>query len=366
MMIEALTRPAVSLLAAVLLLVGFAIQSESDPVSEDADHATLRIEMDPLTVDIPAGVDLIPDLLYAERAGRALHLDLYRPQATAERLPVVVYIHGGGWRSGSKQQPPIVELAAEGYALVSIEYRLSDEAVFPAQLDDCREALRWLRTHADEWSLDPDRIGVCGFSSGGHLAALLGVNSPQDPHEAALTRVQAVADFFGPTDLLTLSRDNTDNEGRFTVDVFSPEALLLGTSPQSDPERARSASPMSYVEAGRQYPPFYILHGHADNVVPWRQSYRFALALRKCGADVTYHSPESGHQSVLLSQQIDDLCAFFDQALAPGKSLVPSESPAAPEIRLSQHALDSGRDAVRHKPRRKRSIILPPMPPAAS
>jgi|GEM_PF-3208471 len=360
-MLEALTRPTVSLLLAMLFLIGFACCSVQTDQAEEDDRPALRITLDPPPFTIPLGVEHVRDLVYAERPTGPLRLDLYRSTKMQTPQPVIVFIHGGGWRSGSKAEPPIVELAANGFAVVSIDYRLSDEAIFPAPLDDCRDAIKWLRTHAQEWRLDPGQIGVCGISSGGHLAALLGVAAPVDPQEAELTRVQAVADFSGPTDLLTLSSPSGDSQAAARADLFAPESLLLGALPQSSPELARTASPLHQVQPGQAYPPFFITHGHADAVVPWRQSYHFAIKLQQCGGMVRYDSYASGHPSVLLPQQVDELCLFFDEAFA-----LRDGSDVPPAMQLTQRGTTPGSDGARHKPRRKRNAAGTVNRPAAS
>lgn len=326
-MLETLTRPMISLTLGGVLLALFASQFEAVESLAEPERPSVRIMVEPTVVGLPRGVRLDRDLVFSEPATGPLRLDLYRPEALSEPVPVIVYIHGGGWRSGDKNSPAILELTGKGYALASIEYRLSDQAVFPAQLDDCREAIRWLRQHATQWSLNPQRIGVCGVSAGGHLAALLGVTAPHDPRDAELTRVQAVADFFGPTDLLSLSEPDVEDSSTriFSADAFSPEALLLGASPHANPELARSASPLHLVQSGNNYPPFFIAHGHSDAVIPWQQSYYFALELRKHDVDVNYFTSDAGHQQHLLPEQLDRLCDFFDRNLKPA-------TPTEPEL----------------------------------
>lgn len=360
-MLEACTRPAVSLLMAVLLLAGFAWQIEVDDADEAEKSPALRISFEPPAFTIPVGVELTSDLVYAERPTRPLRLDLYRSTAVQDSLPVIVFIHGGGWRSGGKEEPAIIELTEHGYAVASIEYRLSDEAVFPAQLEDCRAAVRWLRTHAKEWQLDTQRIGVCGISTGGHLASLLGVTESTDPQEAEFSAVQAVADFCGPTDLLTLSRVQTETGLTFEADAYSPESLLLGELPQLAPDLARAASPLHQVRTDQSYPPFMIVHGHKDAVVPWSQSYHFAIRLRQSGTRVHYQTSENTHQSMLYPQQLDELCAFFDETLA-----VPGQSPAATPLQVTQADTASRRETLRNKSRRKRNAAGVVTRPAAS
>jgi acetyl esterase/lipase len=217
---------------------------------------------------------------------RPLLLDVVRPDSAAE-LPLVVFLHGGGWRVGSRSAmgpmfaawapSPFAELAAAGFAVASLDYRLSGEAAFPAPLDDVRAGLSWLDDHAGELGLAGGRRALWGESAGGHLAAL-----------AALTGsdVGAVVDWYGPADLTALAPDAAAT-GISITEPGAPdsrEALLLGGPVADRPDAARAASPVAHVHAGA--PPFLLRHGTADRFVPARQSERLADALRRVGAPV--------------------------------------------------------------------------------
>ena len=216
------------------------------------------------------------DLAYVENGHPQNRLDLYLPEKAKGRLPLVVWIHGGGWQGGSKEGCPVVSMAAKGYVVASINYRFAQHAVFPAQIEDCKAAIRWLRANAAKYHLDPDRVGVGGDSAGGHLVALLGTTGGVKDLEGDLgnldqsSRVQAVVDLFGPTDFVTW-------DPNFNKAVYSMIEHLLGVSPQEDKEKARRASPITYVT--KDSAPFLILHGDQDNVVPLGQSESLAEAL---------------------------------------------------------------------------------------
>jgi acetyl esterase/lipase len=209
-------------------------------------------------------------------------LDLYLPEKPKGRLPVVVWIHGGAWREGSKESCPAVPLAAKGYAVASINYRFSQHAVFPAQIEDCKAAIRWLRANAKKYQLDPDHIGVWGASAGGHLVALLGTTAGVKDFEGKggnldqSSRVQCVVDWFGPTELMTMGKQ-ADKPG-------TPVAGLIGGPVQENKEKARVASPVTYVS--KDSAPFLIMHGDRDNVVPLQQSELLARLLKKAGVEV--------------------------------------------------------------------------------
>jgi acetyl esterase/lipase len=224
----------------------------------------------------------VPDVIYGEVLGyRPLELDLYLPEAAAP-LPVIVHVHGGGWRRGSRRESlPAVgpgfydRLAEQGFAVAAIDHRLSGEARYPAALDDVRTAVGWVRDNAAAHGLDAGRVFVWGDSSGGHLALL-----------AALTgaKVQGVVAWFPVTDLVGLPADVAAAGGVPDLGPDSREAQLLGAPASSVPELAREASPVSHAGAGT--PPILLMHGAADDMVPPAQSVRLTEALRASGAEV--------------------------------------------------------------------------------
>jgi acetyl esterase/lipase len=247
------------------------------------------------------------DVVYATIDGQKLLLDLARP-ATPGPHPCVVCLHGGAWKWGSKKdlsRPPqffdvdskpakkslIERLAAQGYVAASVEYRLAPKHQFPAQIIDAKTAVRFLRTNANRYDVNPDRIAALGFSAGGHLAALLGTTDSDagfdgDQYREVSSRVQCVVDFFGPTDL-TLYTESESVEKAW----MKP---LLGTSYSTKPEVYRKASPTEYVS--KDDPPFLILHGTADVIVPIIHSERFSAKLKAVGVPVEFVSVDGkGH-----------------------------------------------------------------------
>lgn len=259
----------------------------------------------------PAEIELIADIVYTgdPEASRKQRLDLFLPEHGAEKAPVVVWIHGGAWRAGDKQWGPFRALTSHGYAVASINYRLSKQAAFPAQLQDCKKAVAWIREHADEYGLDAGRIGVWGASAGGHLAALLGTTGgvpSLDPKGeiSTSTKVQAVCDWYGPADL-------SDVVGRrrrsFAVRAV---ALLLGGNLTK--KTALEASPVHYVSPDDA--PFLIMHGDRDKRVPVDQSAKLYEALRKNGVQATLLIAEGkGHG--LDDTHHDEVLKFFDKYL---------------------------------------------------
>lgn len=232
-------------------------------------------------------VEVVKDLEYVKRGEISLKLDLYLPSSrSGETLPVVMWVHGGGWLNGSKAKCPAAWLAETGeYAVASIDFRMANEAQWPAQMEDCREAVRWLRRNAEVHGLDANHIGVWGSSSGGHLVALMGTLDAAQGEEVS-SQVQAVCDWFGPSDLLTMP-PNVITETRTREQVEkSNGAVLLGAAVMDNPERAKSASAYHQASAGDGVP-FLIMHGDADPGVPLEQSVKLHEKLLAVGVPST-------------------------------------------------------------------------------
>ncbi len=240
-------------------------------------------------------MQIFRDIIYTQSG---MQLDLYLPAEVTEPLPIVVWIHGGAWQRGDKEgntgSKPPVQIMDQGYALASINYRLSQEAIFPAQIHDSKAAIRWLRAHAEDYDIDPERIGVWGASAGGHLASLLGTSNkiselegsggnPQYP-----SSVQAVCDFFGPNDLVRMSKMKGELEKE------SPESLLIGGPLNENLDKVIQANPITYIN--NNAPPFLIVHGENDVVVPADQSQILYEALLQADVEAGLHIvPEAGH-----------------------------------------------------------------------
>jgi len=271
----------------------------------------------------PRGVKAIRNLEFARTSGSKLLLDLYVPAASAGPLPVIAWVHGGGWRSGDKEPCPAVPMAAKGYAVASISYRLSGEAVFPAQIEDCKAAIRWLRANASTYKLDPDRIGAWGSSAGGHLVALLGtaVNTKEfDTGEnlAFSSRVQAVCDFYGPTDFLQMDAHATPGSAVLHGLPMSPESLLIGGPIQENRDKVVEANPITYVASDSA--PFLIVHGDEDRRVPLHQSRLLYDALKRAGVEAELVVVKGGGHGGPQFRKPDirgKVEAFFDKQLKP-------------------------------------------------
>lgn len=268
----------------------------------------------------PAGVKAERDIVYAKVGERELKLDLYLPAAApAGKLPLVVWIHGGAWRAGSKDNAPTAAFAADGYAAASIGYRYTQEAPFPANVEDCKAAIRWLRANAAKYSIDPDRIGIWGSSAGGHLVAMLGTSGDVKELEGAhgvqgvSSRVQAVVDWYGPTRVARMSHhpSQMDHDA-----PDSPENQLAGALVQQNAALAERMNPAKY--SSKDDPPFLIQHGDADPLVPVEQSEILADALKKAGSSVQFeilHGAGHGGPQFQSPDNIKRVRRFFDETL---------------------------------------------------
>jgi acetyl esterase/lipase len=296
------------------------LDANSDNVITTAEDAkfSMRVPIKALQpVQPPETVRVELDIPYAATENSRQRLDLYLPKQrkSSKPLPVVVHIHGGGWQFGSKgggyrYLGPLVESGE--YAGVSIGYRLTNEASWPAQIHDCKAAIRWLRGNAAKYNLDPDRIGVTGTSAGGHLGAMLGTSGDDSSMEGTLgehtklsSRVTCVVDHFGPSDF------------RAFVMVLDPTLAvtkLLGGPPKDKLELAHNASPVTHVSTGDA--PFLLIHGTRDPIVPFGQSEVLHAALVKAQVDATLIPVEGGGHGNFGSPEVTTrMRKFFDKHL---------------------------------------------------
>jgi len=221
---------------------------------------------------ISARGDTQTDIEYGRVGETSLKLDLHRPQAASP--PLVVYVHGGAWRAGSKSDVPIAKLLDHGFAIASVDYRLSTQARFPAQVHDIKAAIRFLRAKAEVLHIDTERVAIVGSSAGGHLAALVGVTNDHKKLEGRVgdhldqsSAVQAIVSLFGASNLQSILGQSTE----FGLTVRIPALkLLLGNVPDAVPDLARLASPVAHLDS--KDPPLLLIHGDADPQMPPQQS----------------------------------------------------------------------------------------------
>lgn len=259
-------------------------------------------------------------------------LDLYWPAEGNGPFPVIVSIHGGAFMGGDKrdiQVTPMFAALQRGYALASVNYRMSGEAIFPALIHDIRAAIRWIRANADRFLFDPQKIATWGGSAGGYLSLMAGVASGiAELDDLSLGNadqpdaVQAVVSWFPPTDFLKMDEQLAES-GLLPLPEFthsganSPESLLLGQKITEIPELVRAANPETYIRPG--LPPFFIQHGDRDDTVPYQQSLHFAEKLRAVAPQNVTHEilPGARHADPAFEtpQNIQKVLAFLDHTL---------------------------------------------------
>lgn len=278
--------PGASLLAVLLASAFVHPANAGDRVFPIAEKPVLDDHFPQVPVNFPGGVKAWRDVVYQTVDGyRPQVVDIYVPSGKGPH-PLVLYIHGGGWRGGHTRHsgafadfPKVLaSLAAEGFTVASLEYRLSSEAQFPAQLQDSNAAIRFLRAHAQHFAIDPSRVGVWGGSAGGHLTALTALtcrDTALDPAAASDGCVQAAVTWYGVFDFAGMNA---------TPDGNSAGAKLLGCTGPCTADQHRIVSPVAYIDA--KDPPFLLIHGEEDKVVPAEQSRIGEAALKATGVSV--------------------------------------------------------------------------------
>ena len=282
-------------------------------------------------IPLPANVRLIEDVPYAHGRDPRQRLDIYLPRqpSVSGPLPVIAYVHGGAWRMGSRvmARSQVLPLVDSGrFAVVSIGYRLTGQAPWPAQIHDVKAGIRWIRAHADDHGFDPDRICAMGGSAGGHLAAHLGtsggvaeVAGRVGHHRRQRDDVQCAIDFFGPADFSISESPELRSPGR-----PSAQEALFGAPAERVPEVARQASPVHYVDS--EDPPFLIVHGSADPVVPIEHSVRLERALRAAGVPVIFQVVEGGGHADFGGAELERrVVLFLERSLYDPATEVPGD-----------------------------------------
>jgi acetyl esterase/lipase len=298
-----------------------AYPSLAQPPSENSQPRIRRERpQESRQMPLPDSVQAMRDVEYARVGDRTLLLDLYIPQDSDKPLPLIVWIHGGGWRSGNKDRCTALPMARRGFAVASISYRLSGEAIFPAQIEDCKAAIRWLRANAQKLNVAAGQIGVWGSSAGGHLVALLGTSGDVADLEGEIgnhldqsSRVQAVCDFFGPTDFLQMDAHMLPDTRLVHDSPESPESLLVGGPIQDHPDKVARANPITYISDDD--PPFLIMHGDKDPLVPLHQSQLLHEALQKAGVPSRLHVVQGAGHGLGGPDVMRMVCEFFESRL---------------------------------------------------
>jgi acetyl esterase/lipase len=258
------------------------------------------------------------DLIYATVNGKSLGLDLYLPGGK-QSPPLVVWVHGGVWHLGTKAWIPI-QFAEHGYAMASVDFRQSTDSRFPAQVHDIKAAIRFLRAKAGQYGYRADRIAIAGASSGGHLAALVGVTNGNRELEGTIgdylaesSDVHSIVDYYGASNLITILAQSTP----FGLNVRKPGLeLLLGALPNNAKELAELASPVNHVGPGD--PPLILLHGDQDPQMPINQSHELQGAYEKAGLDVTFivvHGAAHGGDQFSAPEHLNRVLAFLARTI---------------------------------------------------
>ncbi len=245
---------------------------------------------------------------------RALKLNVIRRPGEGPR-PLIVWLTGGAWQQVSKDVhvPEVVYLVEAGFTVATVEYRSSEAAPFPAQIEDVKAAIRYLRAHAARWMIDPEHVGIMGESAGGHLAALAGTASSIRDFDVGenldqSSAVQAVVDWYGPSDFLAFAE--------YSTNPASPEALLLGGLVKDRPDLAKKASPITHVS--KETPPFLIIHGMIDELVPFSQSESLHDAINAAGGKADLIAIEDANHGDIrfVSEEIRaEILKFFKEHL---------------------------------------------------
>ncbi len=297
--------------------IGTTLLSASAMAGQNTPAQNTQVKNTPAPIQIPSDVKVYKNIEYASVDGSPLLLNLYIPKSE-KPLPLIIWIHGGAWAYGSKENPkPIrTKFYEKGYAVASIEYRLSDKAKFPAQIYDCKGAIRFLRANAKKYKLDASHFGVWGESAGGHLVAMLGTTNGNKLLEGTTggnlnqsSNVQAVCDYYGPADLTRIREHDL-------ADPNASVSKLLGETVIKNRDKAVKASPITYVT--KNSVPFLIVHGTEDKLVDVSQSESLYNALKKANAQADLKIIQgAGHggPAFMDDNAASVVQAFFDKHL---------------------------------------------------
>jgi acetyl esterase/lipase len=244
---------------------------------------------------VPRGTTVHRDIAYVTNAHPRQKLDIYLPK-DALNPPLMILIHGGGFSEGDKSEEDVAQWLSEGYAVASINYRYSSDAVFPAQIEDCKAAVRWLRANAKKFGYDADRFGARGSSAGGYLVTMLGTTSSTKIFDVGenldvSSRVQAVADRYGPIDFLQMDAHRLPG-APVNNKPDSPLSELIGGNIADNRDKVEAANPLNYVT--KDCPPFIVVHGDSDLLVPHHQSELLVAALAKAGVPAALYTVKGG------------------------------------------------------------------------
>lgn len=244
---------------------------------------------------VPESIEVQKDIVYKQVDSTSLQLDIYKLKNLSEAAPVLIFIHGGAWAKGERSDylPYLLDYAQKGYVTITVSYRLSGAAHFPAAVQDVQSAVQWIREHSAAHMINPEKIALIGGSAGGHLAMMVAY-ADENPDR----KVQAVVNLYGPTDLTTEYARNRDECLNF-----------LGKSYQERPDLYQAASPQTYIS--RDDPPTLIFHGTIDSLVPVSQSDSLHQWLDRAGVPNEYHRLKGWPHTMDLSTKVNDYCQYY-------------------------------------------------------
>ena len=256
---------------------------------------------------VPEGIEVQKDIVYKQVDSTLLKLDIYKKKNLIKAAPVLIFIHGGAWKKGERSDylPYLLDYAQKGYVTATISYRLSQEAPFPAAVMDVKCAVRWIRAHSSAYMINPEKIALIGGSAGGHLAMMMAYADEKEFGDECTIgpggKVQAVVNFYGPTDLST-------EYAREQSSVLE----FLGESYQENPGLYLEASPSTYISSDD--PPTLIFHGTLDSLVPFSQSDSLTKWLDQAGVANEYHRLKGWPHTMDLAKKVNDYCQYYMDA----------------------------------------------------
>ncbi|NHE57104.1 alpha/beta hydrolase [Cyclobacterium sp. GBPx2] len=254
---------------------------------------------------VPEHIDAFRDITYKTIDGLELQLDIFRKKGLKEPAPTLIFVHGGAWKKGKRQDylPYLIDYAEKGYVTATLSYRLSGVAKFPAAAQDVNCGIKWIKQHAAEYVIDPDRLALIGGSAGGHLSLLLGYGGEeplfnQDCIQGVDSAVKVIVDFYGPVDLTTTYAISTEQVQSF-----------MGTSYEQDSEMYRLASPSTFISPDD--PPTLIFQGTIDSLVPVSQSDSLQRWLQQAGVPNEYHRLKGWPHTMDMAQEVNEYCQYY-------------------------------------------------------
>jgi acetyl esterase/lipase len=292
------------LLFIVLLITSPIISHSQESVPEKPNgyysNLTLKISyalgfLDLIDTETPLPDDVseYKDIVYKTVENKDLKLDIYHQKTISDVTPLIIFIHGGAWKKGDKHDywPYLIPYAKKGYITATIQYRLTDVAIYPSQLDDVISAINWLQDNADEYHIDKNKIVLVGGSAGGHLAMMAAYSDPS-------LNIKGIVNLYGPSDLTT----------PYARQIGSVQKLI-GASYQEAPELYKIASPITYIS--KDIPPTLTFQGTLDELVPYEQSDNLDIKIKEAGAISYYHKLKGWPHTMDLNVEVNEYCQYY-------------------------------------------------------